>query len=120
MRRQAPTAKWCAFNRSPEYGECNSVGHTSDYAVEFPVLGRRRTTVALPAPASDVGRFPVRLYLARPQTAPPRTSANHRPELRLTRGPDVQMVERPPLFFPFSLLTVMAAHGMRVDEVRGG
>jgi hypothetical protein len=69
-------------------------------------------------PASNSGRFPVRLYLARPRTAPPRASDDHRPELQLTRGSDAQMVVRPPLSCLFSLLTVMVAHVMR-DELRG-
>jgi hypothetical protein len=44
---------------------------------------------------------------------------DHRPDLQLTRGLDAQMVVQPPLFFLFSLLRVMVAHGMR-GRVRGG
>jgi hypothetical protein len=48
---RAPIAKWCASTRSPENGECDGVGHTTDYVAEIPVHGRRRST-AMP-PRSD-------------------------------------------------------------------
>jgi hypothetical protein len=45
---RAPIAKWCASTRTPENGESDRVGHTTDYAAKIPAHGRRRTTAALP------------------------------------------------------------------------
>src|SRR5688572_27952887 len=67
----------------------------------------RRTAevCGLTTTVSNSGRFPDRLHLAHPRKAPRRTRDDYRPELRLTRGPDVQMVVRPPLL-PF-----LSTHG---------
>jgi hypothetical protein len=66
---RAPIAKWCASTRSPENGECDGVGYTTDYAAEIPVHSRRRSTVM--PPRSDEQFHPLA------HESPPATSLQH-------------------------------------------